>query len=198
MDYRVARIIRWLIYILVGLLVILLLFVAYRGIMNAFKESSTSTTPTQAVNLNDYKTNGAQLKFITDGPIVASENHYQYVITISATQRTVDVIKGYGQAPVTSKSFGNNQASYDAFIAAVNSAGFANTKTAPSGATLEGQCSLGDKYSYQIVSGGSMPLNSWNTSCDTGGGTFNGRTSLTQELFQTQIPNDYDIVGSVQ
>lgn len=198
MDYRVARIIRWIIYVIVGILLILLLFAAYRGIKNAFKESAATDAPTQAINLNEYATNGAQLKYITDGPIVASENHFQYVITISATQRTVDVIKGYNQAPTLSKSFSNNQASYNAFLAAINSAGFANTKAAPNGATLAGQCALGNKYSYQIVSGGSMPLNSWNTSCDTGGGTFNGRTSLTQELFQAQIPNYFDIVGSVQ
>lgn len=198
MDYRVARIIRWIIYVIVGILLILLLFAAYRGIKNAFKESSSTSAPTQTVNLNDYKTNGAQLQYVTDGPIVASENHFQYVVTISATQRTVTVIKGYNQAPALSKSFSNNQASYEAFLAAINSAGFANTKSVADGVTLASQCSLGNKYSYQILSGGAMPLNSWNTSCDTSGGTFNGRTSLTQELFQAQIPNYFDIVGSVQ
>lgn len=197
MDYRVARILRVLIYIFVGLLCLLVLWVGFQGIKGVLNPAPTTDVP-QAINLNDSVNKGAQLQYVIDGPIVAPENHTQITITISPTSRVVNVVQGYNVAPIKSQTFANNQASYDAFASAINNSGFTLVKEPQSDASRTGSCSLGNKFSYQVVSGGSLAQDSWNNSCNTKQGTFAGNTSLVSQLFQSQIPNYGEVTTVTQ
>lgn len=196
MDYRLARILRYIIFFIVGLLCLLILYFGFKGIQHVLKPSA-SKEAAKAVNLYDYQNNGAQIRYIITGPVVANQNFRKIVISVSATQAVVEVTIGYDQAPVLSQAFANNQVAYDTFIAALNVAGYTNIKTAPSGANRQGSCSVSDKFSYQIFANNNYAQDSWNTACDPNQGTFAGQSSLTQQLFQAQIPNYSQIVSTV-
>lgn len=199
MDYRVARILRILILILVALVVIALLVVAFNALRNVFKGTTSSSTgsTTQAINLNDFKTNGSSMRFIMDGPIEAPETHETTIITVSASQSILEVVKGYTQAPVLSQAFANNQASYNAFIDALSTAGFTSVKESNS-TNRGGACPLGNRYSYQILVSGALKQDTWSASCGSKQGTFGGSVNTTQQLFRAQIPNYSKLVSSVQ
>jgi hypothetical protein len=198
MDYRLARFLRIVIYILLGLLCLFILYVGYRGIKNTIKSSTSSTEPAKPAKLSDSQTNGAQMRYVITGPVVANQNFRKTTIIVSASQAVVEVAKGYESAPSLSQAFANNQTAYNTFLSALNVAGFTSTKAAISGASREGSCALGNKYSYQIYVNGAFTQDTWNTSCDSRTGTFNGATSRVQTLFQAQIPNYNSIVSSVQ
>lgn len=199
MDYRVARILRVLIYILVALVIIALLVFAFNSLRKLIttNNSSSSSQATQPVNINDFKTTDSSMRFIADGPIEAAEEHETTTITISATQRVVEVVKGYAQAPVLSKAYPNNQAGYDAFIDALNSANFTAVRTSTS-TNRNGACPLSNRYSYQILVAGSYKQDTWSASCGSKLGTFGGSVSTTQSLFKAQIPDYSQVVSSVQ
>lgn len=197
MDYRVARILRVLIYVLVGLLCLLVLYVGFKGLQRTLRPATTQEAP-KTIKLADYATNGSQMRYVIAGPVVANQNFRQTTISVSATQAVVEVTKGYEQPPVLSRAFANNQTAFNAFISALNVNGFTNVKTAPEGASRTGSCSLGNKFSYQVYVNGSYAQDTWNTSCDSRQGTFAGSTSVVQQLFQAQIPDYAAIVGSVQ
>lgn len=198
MDYRLARFLRIVIYILVGLLCLFVLYIGFKGIQNTLKSSSNTSEPAKAVKLSDNQTNGSQMRYVITGPVVANQNFRQTTIIVSASQAVVEVTKGYESAPALSQAFANNQTAYNTFLSALGVAGFTNSKTAPEGASREGSCSSGNKFSYQIYANGAFTQDTWNTSCDSRTGTFNGSTSHVQALFQAQIPNYSSIVSSVQ
>jgi hypothetical protein len=130
--------------------------------------------------------------------VVANQNFRKTTIIVSASQTVVEVIKGYESAPSLSQAFANNQTAYNTFLSAISIAGFTNTKAAAAGASREGSCSSGSKYSYQIYVNGAFTQDTWNTSCDNRIGTFNGATARVQTLFQAQVPSYNSIVSSVK
>ena len=197
MDYRVARLLRVLIYILVGLLCLLVLYVGFKGLQRTLRPAATQEAP-KTIKLADFATNGSQMRYVITGPVVANQNFRETTISVSATQAVVEVKRGYEQPPTLSRAFANNQTAFNAFIAALGVNGFTNTKVAPAGANRLGSCSLASKFSYQVYVNGGFVQDSWNTSCDTKQGTFAGSTSVVQQLFQAQIPDYAAIVGSVQ
>ncbi len=198
MDYRVARFLRILIYILLGLLCLFILYVGFKGIQNTLKSSNVKQEVPKSVKLSDNQNNGSQMRYVITGPVVANPNFRKTTIIVSAKQSVVEVTKGYESAPSLSQAFTNNQTAYNTFLSALGVVGFTSTKAVPAGASREGSCATGNKYSYQIYANGAFTQDTWNTSCDSRTGSFNGSTSRVQSLFQAQIPNYSSIVGSVQ
>lgn len=196
MDYRLARFLRVVIIIFGAILILVLLWAAFNGIKNTFKGSKAE--PPKTISLQDYQTNDSVMRYVIDGPTEAQETHEKTVVSISAKQRVVEVYIGYEKPPVLSQAFANNQAGYDAFLAALNSAGFTLVKDAQSGASRAGSCALGNRYSYQVVAAnGSLSQDTWGNSCASKQGTFAGNASQVRQLFQLQIPEYNTIVSSV-
>lgn len=197
MDYRLARILRFAIFILLFVVVLLLLYFGIRAIGNGLR-SDQATAP-QQIKLAEFATNGSKVRLINDGPIVAAENRIVITVSITQSQRTIDISPGYNQAPTVSQSFSNNDASYSSFLSALNTAGFTQTKTALSNVSRTGSCPLGSRFSYQLIPANkSLRLDSWNNSCSNNQGTIAGNSSLIRSLFQKQIPDYSSIVSSAR
>jgi hypothetical protein len=197
MDYRVARVLRVVIYLLLGLIVIGLLFVALNGIRNVLRQGNAPKDAPKELKLADYSNNGSKVRYITNGTIQAPVNQQTITITVSQSQSVVEIFRGSSQTPILSQAYANNQASYESFLSALASAGY--TKVQESSTTNRlGACPLGNRFSYQVIAAnGSLPQDTWNTSCSSKQGTFAGNTSLTRQLFQLQIPNYSTVVNSV-
>lgn len=197
MDYRVARILRFGIFIILFIILLALFYFGIRAIGNGLKSNPTQAQ--QPLKLTDFTNNGSQVRLINDGPIVAAEDHIVITVSVNATQRTIEVSKGYNQAPTTIQSFANNEAGYSSFLSALNSAGFTLTKPAPVTVSRTGSCPLGNRFSYQLVpTNGSLRIDSWNNSCGNLQGTINGKSSLIRTLFQRQIPDYSSIVSAAR
>ena len=195
MDSGLLRILRWVLVafgIMLFLAIIVLLFT--RPSQNKNGSGNTEQKPTTTA---EYSTTGS-MRFIQTGNVTAPENHYVVAITISNSSRMIEIYNGYGTPPTSSQSFPNNQASYDAFLGALQGNGFMNTREAKEGVTFDTYCTLGIRYQYQILTGTETPLNTWNASCNTKSGTFAGSTGQVQQLFRNQIPNYNTIVSGVR
>jgi hypothetical protein len=145
--------------------------------------------------LSDYAGSDAVAEITADGRIVAEEQHYQFRITVGRDYRRLDIIRGYQNTIVRSKTYSNTKEAYEAFLKAQDKAGFTRQRKLAVETDETGQCPTGYRYIVDLRSGADQILRSWTTSCDTGSGTFGGNLGLVRQLFREQIP-DYDSMTS--
>lgn len=170
------------------LLVIGILFVL------SFVTSRTDSEPTPEVTtpqtkLTDYKSRNALLRLTISGKITADEDHRSIRITVTPSSRTVEILQGYQNVAVSSQTFGNNQAAYEAFIEALDPAGFVKERTTEGSHSEKSVCPLGRRYVYELIDQSQNVVRTWSTSCDSSAATFAGNASTVRKLFQLQIPD---------
>lgn len=193
MDNGVVRILRWVLIalgVLLLLSIIILLFTRPSG-----NKQNTGGNGSQPINLQDYAQNGS-FRFVQNGAVTAPENNNSVTIAVSNSARSITVYNSYGANVVNSKTYPNSQTSFDAFSNALAGAGFASTKS--TNLNYSTFCTLGIRYSYQIVADNNMKLDSWNSSCNPRNGSFAGNASQIQQLFKLQIPDYNQVMNTVR
>ncbi|MDB5185649.1 MAG: exported protein of unknown function [Candidatus Saccharibacteria bacterium] len=160
------------------------------------RDSGTNTqTGNKAVVLADYANKDARAELTQQGKVTAQEKRYSVHMTVSRTERVIEVLQGYDQTVLRRETFSNNESAYSTFIIALDQTGFSREK--PSIIKDErGACPLGQRYIYELNDGTSQVLRLWNTSCNTKEGTFGGKSTVRQ-LFQEQFPNYGDITRGI-
>lgn len=148
-----------------------------------------SPAPVSTKPLHEYAQTDARVSFLTDGVINGDDLHRQIRITISRSERTIDVIRGYNGNVIKSKTQANNESAYDEFLNALRYARFSAERRS-SVQKPDGVCPLGYRYIYSLTGSGKddTDFNFWSTTCR--GGTSGAQTKLVNELFQKQI-TDY-------
>ncbi|MCA9345983.1 hypothetical protein KC960_00655 [Candidatus Saccharibacteria bacterium] len=182
---------KWIIATL--LLLVVLVFVGWglssiaRSVFN--KKSDTPTT----VNIEENTTNLDDVKvvrYIVDGPIVASSEHRSYAIEVTAQTVKMKVFSDYGLKVVAEKSYVNNVQSYDNFIKSLEKAKaldrYAGT-TSDDDYMDEGSCPRGKRYILEVGDNERR----WTDSCDRADGTAAGMMTTMRVLFAKQVP-DFD------
>lgn len=170
--------------------VISVIVIALFAIILIVTRTPNTNTPQidgQLVNLPDYSDSGALVTFTTEGRLQAQENHRIIRISISSTERTIDVLSGYDGEIIDGKTFTNSEAAFDEFMYGLKNAGFSSEKEAEY-ETEKGVCPLGKRYIYELHNGGEQLVRLWASSCRRADGTFAGNTNLVRRLFQEQIP----------
>lgn len=191
MEPTIIRIIR-----IALVLLALVLFIWF--IVWLFSPKNTNDEATQPVDTPAQQEQLAAVRYVQDGEITAPEKHYSIAITITATSRHIDVYNGYDVGPTRSESYPNNQASYDAYYAALVNVGFFSTKENLTGADRNSYCPLGIRYSYQAGNDIAYPtVDSWSASCSAKAGTFAGSKTDVKTLFKKQIPDYTEITKGV-
>ena len=180
--------------IVVGVLVLLgaalAIYAGYQAVQYQFSNRPAAPKP---LTLVDYiKTEGALVRYTVEGPVVANELHNSIVITVTKSGRSLITEKTYENQPGTKNEFGNNQAAFEDFMRALQDTGFTSSRKSSTGSEL-GQCPSGQRYIYELVSGGKTIMRSWSTTCGDEG-TFDGTPSAVRRLFQSQIPNYRDLI----
>jgi hypothetical protein len=137
--------------------------------------------------LPEYASSDATVSFTTDGIINGDEMHRQIRITVSNTQRTLDVLQGYNGQVIMSKNFENNQEAYLVFLKAINYSGFVAKNKKKVGSDERGVCALGYRYVFDLDGDEGDLSRLWTTSC--GIGNWGGSLATVQALFKDQIPN---------
>jgi hypothetical protein len=145
--------------------------------------------------LPDYASTDATVTMTTDGIVNGDEMHRQIRITISANQRTLDVIQGYSGQVIETKNFVNSMEAYQVFLKSINNTGFLVKKKSKAPADYQGQCPLGFRYIFTLNNDGDDLSRLWTSSCGTG--TWGGSLSSMRQLFQNQIPSYSTLTSDV-
>lgn len=135
--------------------------------------------------------------YTTQGSIVSDQERRAIRIQVDKNQVRVDVLNGYGESVEKTQTFPNTSQSYETFLAALDVAGFANKRDAnPS--DERGMCPIGRTIIYEVKQGTSQETRLWSTSCSQKHGTFAGKPTVIQQLFQAQVPGYTKFVTGVK
>lgn len=185
--------IRWI--LVVGILLFILIFVGWglsaiaRSVFGGSETAQTDTELVQAVDLGDSRV----VRYIVEGPTVASSEHRSYAIEITRNIASMKVYSDYGQKIVAEKSYTNNTEAFDTFIKSLENA---NATARYTGTDVEddfadqGVCPTGRTYVLEI----DQDVRRWTTSCDRKQGTAAGKMTTMRDLFSKQIPDFSDLL----
>lgn len=142
--------------------------------------------------LSDYANTSVQMQYIMDGPTVADQERRSLRITVGQDESSIEILEGYNQNVVASKSYLSNESAYGEFLRALDVAGYtkgAEDEKSKQNSDERGFCPSGYRFSFDIVDGSSRKQHLWATSCGSKQGTFKGKTPAVRTLFEDQIPD---------
>lgn len=178
----------------IGFLVVILLLIFL--IVLIVSGTGPKQTLNRAKALPDYATTDALASMSIAGPINAQSLHNSVVITVGREQVVYQQVQGYDNNVVRTQTYANTEASYDAFLRALNVAGFVKGNSEKALANEQGVCPLGQRYVFALNEGSKQIQRFWSTSCGTR--TYGGNTSMTLTLFQAQVPDYSTLTQNVQ
>lgn len=182
-------------YLLISLGVVLLIIFGIVIFNRGGTKTVTTTNSKKPITLLDYATNNnAVVQYSLEGPINAVEDHRTTQITISPTSRIVTVFKGYQFQALVSRTYPNDNNSYNEFLTALNRAGFTKEHKLEVAVSEASICPTASRTNYRLIDNGKDVMNLWSATCTTG--SFGGSIPLTTTLFQTQIPNYGTVISS--
>ena len=164
-----------------------------------FNGGSTSSEDTLSAGqkLLNKPTDATSVRMSVRGPIVAKENHYSIVISISKTERTITTFEGYDGQVLGTQTLGNTEAAFSDFMAALNRAGYM-TETTGVGTENHGICAVGQLIFFEILSDDKSVGKLWTTSCPKLTGNFGGLVINVEDLFLNQIPDSRKIIDNAK
>src|SRR5690606_887484 len=100
------------------------------------------------------------------GPIVAEEEFYSYEIEVSPIGRRMTNYQGYDKKVIEDVRLRNTTEGYREFAFALNRIGFTDEVEVPGGQEdLDGICSSGRLYTFEILQAQSVIKELWTSSC---------------------------------
>ncbi len=167
-------------------------------IFSAFDGGKTDKPAEEIKKLQDFASTDTKVRMIVSGPIVAEKDHREQRITVSHEAVEIEILKGYEGTVDKRKVYNNNKQAYENFLAGLEDQGF-NLERRYNGNENElGACPLGRRFIMHTFDGDKDIQRTWTTSCSSKVGTFNGRLSNIQRLFQAQIPDYSEFVSGVR
>jgi len=181
--------------------VLAMLFIGALAVYLIYSQPSSNngsiTKKNTGLVLSSYAGSDASVQQTTTGRLVGEEDRRAIRITVSRSQRTIDILGGYEETILSTQQITNTQAAYNAFLHALDNEGFTKSKKSPE-SSQSGVCPLGNQYNYTVLEGTNDLSNLWSTSCTLSDGTFNGNGPTIRQLFQSQINNYSQFVNGVQ
>lgn len=184
---------RWVIVVFVLLFVLILvgwgLSSVARNLLAGGGSSSVETTEFTGPGVET----ASVVRYVVDGPIVASSEHRRYEIEVSENVVQMTLYSDYGQKAIAEKSYRNNSESFNTFLEALDKAG---ATARASGTSYEddynekGACPTGLRYIIEVDDS----VRRWTTSCDRKDGTAGGKMTTMRGLFSKQVPDFTDLL----
>lgn len=185
---------RW---ILILFLTLVIIIITGWGLYTIAKRIFTSGSDLPAQISNVYEVSNADsTTFHVDGPVVASEDHRSYDITVSQNVASIKVYKAYGATVISEKSYLNTQESYSTFLSALENLDVANrvkNTTETDDLNYAGICAIGKTYILSFDN----DLTRWSTTCSRKQGTANFAMVTVKDLFEKQIPDFREIIRGI-
>lgn len=164
----------------IGLIILVIVLIVSSG--------GKPAVPSTSAPLESYATSDATAQMTIIGPTVAPQNHSEVQINIGENQTTYTQYQGYDGSVVSTKAFPNTEASYNAFLHALDHAGFTMGTATSTLKDDSGYCSTGDRYIFEFMQNGKDLERYWITNCSGTPKTFTGDFSLNVTLFEAQVP----------
>jgi len=183
---------RYFVGLLLGIGLIVLTFIL---IFKAFS-GGNDTPQEKAINLNDYATTNAIVRYTIDGQTNSDLIHNRVRVTVSKDTVLFEQIQGYEGKLIQSKTYPNNTQAYATFLRALDLSGFDNGNK-DFDDDERGYCPNGQRYIYEAIDGGDTVLRWWSTSCGRKVGNFLGNSSTIRTLFQHQVPDYSKLITKV-
>lgn len=188
-NYRTSR-------ILPVVLVVVVIIIAITALVSLARVVFFSGTPSAPAAVVDTSQSsllntsaGRSVSMTVRGPIVADEKFRSYKIDISANDRTIKTYSGYLDTVIDRTSLGNNVASYDQFVHALDKANLTKGKQLIGDKNdTRGICATGSVYDFAIYSGADVVKDLWTSSCSGSSGSLNASVTQLSSLFTNQIP----------
>lgn len=151
-------------------------------------EDSSLFSQDYAKDLLDNADKSSARIFIEKG-VTADENHYSIEMIVSASGRTIRVLKGYQNIEERTEGLPNNLAAYTDFLKALKKFEFDKTRVDKSGFAWREACPLERNYKFSLQEGADLDFERWYSFCDGERyGEYGGRVARVFTLFKNQFP----------
>lgn len=182
--------------IAVGLLILLVVLLLTGG--GGKNPRITGEKPHTSSELAAFSKTGAVVRMTVDGETNADQLHTVLRITVGSDDVVYEQIQGYEGTVVNQRTFANNENAYNNFLYALGRSGFTRGNDDPKLANEKGYCPLGHRYIFELMDGSRDIERYWATNCGSGvPKTYEGSLSLTQELFQQQVPGYLNLIENI-
>ncbi len=182
------------VFAVIVVLILSIILISNRG----NRSTENSQTGDQTVDLLDYTDKaGGTLLFETEGELRGDDERRAIRISVTRVERKVEILSGYKEEVIDSKSLPNTDEAYEALIYALDKAGYSR-KQEPRYDSDKGACPFGKVYIYKLEDGSDDVIRSWSTSCSRRDGDFGGDASRVRRLFEKQIPDYRSITTDVR
>lgn len=176
-----------------GIAVIIIALLAVIGVVILVNRnnSPSNTTPTsKTVTLSDSDTSpSAIVSWTQQGRIVGNNQFNSVRITITPTNRRLEILNTYQNQVVRSSDYDNNQEAYNTFTRSLDLYKFGHSRTV-SDPNVQGVCPFGNRFLYNFSANSQQLVNTWSDTCKVTDGTYGGGNAVsTAQLFRNQIPN---------
>ena len=181
------------------LLIIAIVAIVLSAVLWATRTLFSNDSTDEPVELNagqqllNEPTDQTAVRMSVRGPIVASEQHYSIVITISQSSRSITTYRGYEGEVIETKTLPNTAAAFSDLLSALNRASYMEENTSVT-QDPAGICAVGQLIQFEMLSGTESVKKLWTTSCRNLEGTFNGLESNVERLLIGQIPEAQSII----
>ena len=150
------------------------------------------------VTLRNQAKEGTSAELTTAGKLVGETERRAIRVTISQTERRVEILTGYEEAVERAHTFPNTPEAYETFLIAIDKQGFARKNPESTSNDERGACPLGKTYIYEFKEFSQQLFRNWSVSCSTSLGTFGGNAPTIRKLFEAQIPEYRKLVKGVK
>lgn len=174
----------WLISAIVA---VVLVIIGANLINRQIKTVTQPSKPTSLVSFEDYLKPDTKLQYRIIGPVVADGLHREIHMEITASNRTLKIIKGYNGQIESETKLGNNYNAYEVFAQALYNEGFSKARKVKDD-RYAGQCPNGIRYELSVVKQDANDQKTlWHTTCSTKYGTYAGSKTDVRSLFKKQF-----------
>ena len=146
--------------------------------------------------LVEYADKNSEVSPTTIGKLVGEESRRAIRITVTPSERRLEVLSGYDESVLSTQTYPNTEEAYTNFLSALGGQGFNRAKKT-SVTDSRSVCPTGQRFVYDLTQDGNLVSNLWASSCDKIG-TFAGSGSTIRQLFQQQIPDYSNQVKTVK
>ncbi len=194
-DSKFVKFLPVIIIIMIILIVIFAIISIAKALLGGKNSSGQKTTYEIAqTELLTVDTTRA-VSMLVRGEIVGEEDFKSHRITVSPTERRIDIYKGYEGQIIATKSFPNTPKAYEEFVYALDKANL--VKGAPLDEKQDntmGICASGAVYEFDLLQNNQSIDHLWTSTCKDSRGSLVANVDQLRTLFRNQIPDARKII----
>lgn len=180
-----------------GVIVLLILLVILILRIGPDRPVVINQTGEKQAQLSDFEDKSATAQITVRGVIRAREEHRAVRISVSPSERVIEIIEGYDENVIERRAYGNSREAYKVFLSALEHAGFSRQQETEI-KDERGVCPLGKRTTYLLQDGSEQVFRTWSSTCSLQSGSFGGNKYMVKELFEKQIPDYSEVTRTIR